>query len=221
MTRLDPTSRRILAAFPTRRSSGHARLRWLTTPLRAVEQLVPREGVIVDFGCGHGLFSLLLAMESPGRRVVGVDIDREKIQAGRAAVGELDLLDRVELSVVEHGWCPTDPFDAFVCNDVLYLMGHERATEVITAACDLVTPGGRVVIKEIGPTPSWKARVNDAQERLATQVLRITDGDRLEVLAPEVIEAPMRERGFAVRRDRLDRGYPHAHLAIIGERPRA
>ena len=49
--------------------------------LAFVERLVPRNGFIVDLGCGHGLFACLLREASAGRRVLGIDLDPKKIDA--------------------------------------------------------------------------------------------------------------------------------------------
>ena len=38
-----------------------------------------RAKVIVDVGCGHGLFAQLLAGQIPKRRVIGFDLDAHKI----------------------------------------------------------------------------------------------------------------------------------------------
>ena len=57
-------------------------LRFLICPFRRVEAAVPKSGVVVDIGCGYGLFANLLAMRSGTRNVLGYDID-----AARSCVG--------------------------------------------------------------------------------------------------------------------------------------
>ena len=107
----DQSIKEILSAYAEPRVRAHAWGRALSAPLRAVEELIPRSGTVLDFGCGHGLFSFILAATSPDRHVVGVDIDAAKIQSARAAAHELGVADRVELSVIEPGWLPSGPID--------------------------------------------------------------------------------------------------------------
>ena len=63
----------------------HVAGRWRTCPFAAVEPHVPKAGRIMEIGCGHGLFSLYLALQSPERSVTGVDVDADKIPVARRA----------------------------------------------------------------------------------------------------------------------------------------
>ena len=60
-------------------------LRWFLTPYSQMAKHLPRSGVIYDYGCGHGMFGLALAQQSPERNVVGVDHDLVRIQAAQVA----------------------------------------------------------------------------------------------------------------------------------------
>jgi len=66
----------------------------------AIEAEVPRRGRVLDLGCGHGLFSLLLAATSPERQVTGVDVDGDKLGLARRAAEALGL-DNVRFRRVE------------------------------------------------------------------------------------------------------------------------
>ena len=67
---------------------AHVRVRWATCPFRAVAAEVPASGRILEVGCGHGLLSLHLALTSPTREVLGVDVDDDKLKAGRTAAAK-------------------------------------------------------------------------------------------------------------------------------------
>ena len=43
-------------------------------------ELVPREGKILDLGCGYGFMSYMLSFTSPSRKITGVDHDAGKIR---------------------------------------------------------------------------------------------------------------------------------------------
>ena len=221
MRRPDPTARRVLDAYaeagPVARV--HSVGRWWSCPFDLVEAVLPRSGRVLDFGCGHGHFSMYLAMMSPDRDVFGIDIDDAKIEIGRSVVSRAGFGGRVELQAVESGWRPgAEEFDVVVANDVLYLMGVESATSLLDSIAVALRPGGRAVIKEMGDSPRWKHRLNVVQEHLSTRVLRITEGTTVEVLTAGQIESPLRGQGLRVEARRMDRGYPHAHLAFIADR---
>jgi len=219
--RPDPLTRQALRSYADLGFRGrlHTWARAISCPFDQVEALVPRSGDILDLGCGHGLFSIILGLGSPDRRVHGVDIDADKVVIGRRAVTDAGLDDRVALEVVAPDWRPSRQYSGVACNDVLYLLGRERAQDLLSGVAASLAPGAVAVVKEVGETPGWKHTVNELQERLATQVLRYTAGDHLEVLAIADIEAPFDAAGLRVRRVPMDAGYLHAHVAVVAERP--
>jgi len=219
--RPDPVARRVLDAYAAagRRARLHTTLRWWTCPFDAVERLIPSDATVLDVGCGHGHFDMYLALTAPGRHVLGIDIDSAKVSIGTSVLTRAGLGGRVELRAVRPEWRPEpSSFDAVVVNDVLYLMGRETAAEVLATSAQAVRPGGVVVVKEVGTSPAWKRRLNAAQEQLATRVLHITAGADLDVLPEALIESSLSAAGLDVVSHRLDRGYPHAHVAVVGTR---
>jgi 2-polyprenyl-3-methyl-5-hydroxy-6-metoxy-1,4-benzoquinol methylase len=212
----DPSSRLALAAYRDEALStrAHTRIRWHSAPFAQVETLLPSEGQILDLGCGHGLFTIFLALRSPQRRIEAVDIDVAKVAAADRASKVAGVADRVEVTAVSREWLPEPArYDAVVINDVLYLMGARRAEVVLAAAAAALRPGGVLVIKEIRENPRWKYRVNAVQERISTSVTRITEGDHLEVLPEAWIEERIAAAGLEFTRHALDARLPHAHVA--------
>src|SRR5688572_13817432 len=63
----------------------YATLRWRFCPYEEMNALLPREGTLIDVGCGEGLFANYLAASEPRRRVIGVDANAKRIrQAAKA-----------------------------------------------------------------------------------------------------------------------------------------
>lgn len=214
-------ARAVLAAFADEgaRERLHTSVRWWTCPFPQIAGLVPDQGRVLDLGCGHGHFSMYLALRSPGLEILGVDIDADKIEIGSAAIVRAGLAGRVTLRRIDDEWLPSPAsFEAVVTNDVLYLMGHSRARTALTAMAAAVRPGGTLVVKEMAATPRWKYRVNRVQEHLATGVLGLTKGAAVQVLAEEEIAGPLRSAGLDVTRIPMDRGYLHPHAAFVGGR---
>jgi cyclopropane fatty-acyl-phospholipid synthase-like methyltransferase len=211
------TARRAYASesFGTR---VHTALRWRTCPFREVADEVPRHGEILDAGCGHGLLSLYLAAQAPQRRVTGIDIDDEKLAVARRAANAAHLDARVMFQHITAGWKPDARWDAIVEVDMLYLLGRERAADWLRTAAAALEPGGRLVVKELDVTPSWKARWSQFQELLATRVMRITEGEELELIPRDDVVAAMQDARLTVNTRRLDRGRLHPHYVAVGTR---
>ncbi len=201
---------------------AHIALRWFSCPFPAVAAAVPRHGRILDLGCGHGAFSLFLALDAPARVVHGVDVDVDKIDAARRAAEGLE--ERVSFEAVPMSWRPAPAagdggWDGIVVVDVLYLLGAEGALALVDAAAAALAPGGTLVVKEIDTTPRWKYRLAVGQELAATRVAKVTEGDHVDFVDPAQLASSMRAAGLDVARRRIDRGYPHPHLLLVGTRP--
>jgi 2-polyprenyl-3-methyl-5-hydroxy-6-metoxy-1,4-benzoquinol methylase len=196
----------------------HAWGRWFSCPFEAVSREVPALGRILEIGCGHGLFSAHLAMTSPDRRVVGIDISPEKIVAAREIAHGLSLRDgrRFEVRLTAPGVVPVGPWDAIVIVDVLYLMPPAEQRALLETAAREIAPGGRLIIKEMSDQPRWKVAFNRFQETLSVKVFRITTGQGLHFVPPEEVVAWLKSAGLAVvSSKRLDRGSLHPHHLVV------
>jgi 2-polyprenyl-3-methyl-5-hydroxy-6-metoxy-1,4-benzoquinol methylase len=217
-----PAARRAIDLYDDapRGDRFHVRLRWWTCPFPAIEARVPATGRVLEVGCGHGLLSLYLALSGPDRIVTGVDIDEHKIAlatqaAGRLRSGEADAA----FGVVEPDGFAEGRYDAIVIADVLYLLGGDARQALLAACVDHLADGGVLLLKETDRVPRWKGAITVAQERLATEVLRITEGEEVSFAPPSEFVDQLREAGLDVTTERVDRGYLHPHLLIVARAP--
>ena len=195
---------------------AHVLVRWATCPFRAVAAELPESGSILEVGCGHGLLSLHLALTSAGRKVTGIDVDRDKLDAATAAADRVGLAAAFE--AVEGADLPEGPWDGIAIVDVLYLLDAGAQRALLRACAERLAPGGVLAVKEMAPVPRWKARWNVVQETAAVKLLGITAGEELTFLPPLELASAMAEGGLEVRDRPLHRGYPHPHHLIVGRR---
>ena len=207
----------------------HATVRWWSAPLPRVEAALPPAGRVLGIGCGHGLFSAYAALAAdrsgPGRSVVGVDIDADKIALARRLAAGLDGVD-LTFRVAESGAVPVGPWDAIVIVDVLYLLPAAAQRALLTEAAGRLAPDGVLLVKEMSPTPRWKAAWNRGQETLAVSVLGITEREgagpdgapAFDFVDPATMAGWLGAQGLWTARQRLDRGRLHPHHLLLARR---
>jgi 2-polyprenyl-3-methyl-5-hydroxy-6-metoxy-1,4-benzoquinol methylase len=201
---------------------AHVRVRWATCPMRAVAAAVPPAGRVLEVGCGHGLLSNHLALESGARHVLGIDVDRPKIDAGNAAARRGGQEGRCRFEVSPPGDLPDGPWDCIAIVDVLYLLPADVQRDLLRSCAAGLGPGGMLVVKEMAPTPRWKAAWNRCQEALAVRLLGITVGEgRFTFVPPEELAAWMAGDGLVAGHRPLHRGYPHPHHLVVGRKDAA
>lgn len=197
----------------------HTRLRAWSAPLEAVVEALPREGSLLDVGCGHGLISNEVALRSPLARVLGVDLSETKIASARASVGERV---NVEFRVAALESVPESGFDAVSLIDVLYLVPEGSWTSFLGNCLAKLRPGGIFVLKEIGTEPRWKFLRLKLQEFMSTRILRITQGDTMHFESEDQLKERLSGLGFEdVTLLPLDSGYASPHLLLTARRPLA
>lgn len=187
------------------RTRIHALLRFLSCPFRRVLRHLPREGRLLDVGCGHGVFLVLAAMR--GMRATGVDPDTRKIRR----TGGVEM-------VIGYDPVVRGRFDAVSIIDVLYKIPIEQWDPLLTRARERLVEGGILLVKEQDPTARIKNSWNAAQEWVAAQ-LRLTLGEAFSYEPPAVFAARLERLGLRdVRVLPVDRGYPHPHILYIARR---
>ena len=219
-----PAARRVMGLWETAERSGrlHATARWWSAPFAELELEVPLAGDILEIGCGHGVFSTYLAVTSTARRVLGVDIDADKIELARRVTAQLEPGEaHVRFEALPSGSVPRidGGWRSIVFADVLYLLGPERRTALLAECVDALAPGGLLVVKEVDTRPRIKAGLAQAQELIATKVLRITDGHTLDFASSEELAALLVELGLSTMAKRIDHGYLHPHCVVLGTKP--
>lgn len=215
---LDDAGRRTLALYRQERWRVrlHASVRWRTCPFAAVAAAVPAAGRVLEIGCGHGLLSVYLALESGDREVWGTDVDGAKIgcAAGVARRSGANL----RFLPAASGELPQGPWDAIALVDVLYLMSPPDQEQLLRRAAALLGAGGVLIVKEMASQPAWKFTLMRLQELAAVRLLRITAGATLSFVPPAFASSWLDSAGLTVESRPVDAGYPHPHHLLVGRR---
>lgn len=133
--------------------------RWAVFPHELVSKSVPDEGLIYDLGCGYGIFSLYLALQSPRREIEAIDFSERRVASGQRAVARL-ALKNIAFKKGDVFQFPLRSARAVILNDFLHhLPFWEDQQKLLARACAALEPGGRLVVVDVAPRPFWKFRL--------------------------------------------------------------
>ncbi|TME94866.1 MAG: class I SAM-dependent methyltransferase [Chloroflexi bacterium] len=183
--------------------------------LAFIERYVPRTGFIVDLGCGHGLFACVLREASDTRRVLGIDLDPDKIEIARGAIRDTQWL-RFEVGDIVADAPPK--CDAVTIVDVLYLLPFEAQERVLRNVASALGEGGPLIVKAQERRTDARYVLTYAQE-LVTVGLGFTRGGRERFFFPSREDAlAMFERaGFAIEVVDMPRR-PYTDVLYLGRK---
>jgi SAM-dependent methyltransferase len=184
-------------------------------PLLEVEAYFPKRGKALDLGCGNGFFSSLLKLGSPGRTVVGMDLDPKKIGQAKRLEKRFEGLRFDEGNIAE---APFPPADMVSLIDVLYLIPFDAQERILRRAYDALRPGGRLLLKDMDTRPRWKYAWNSFQETISVRIVGFTLGSRFYFRSRADYARLLESIGFKVEAVPLDRRQCYPHILFVGRK---
>jgi 2-polyprenyl-3-methyl-5-hydroxy-6-metoxy-1,4-benzoquinol methylase len=134
-------------------------IRFWTSSFVQIEESVPKNGKILDLGCGYGIFGNYLALSSGKRRIIGVDTDRNKVESANKNISNASFL------VGDATRKKINNLNAITILDVLHhLNSYEDQEKLIESCRRMLIRGGSLIISDVNNTPFWKlilARLTD------------------------------------------------------------
>ena len=181
-----------------------ARIRFFTAPYRQLVSFVPVQGLTIDLGCGYGIFSNLLGLLSPERKILGLDLDAYKIRYANRGFANVECRpgDITKLDL--------PPADAILLVHVLHHLNSYQEQEVLLQACfKKLKNGSKLIIAEIDSHPTIKFLL----ARIADFVLY--PGDKIYYRQPNDLRALLEQLDFKVEIKRWHAGTPFSHIGYI------
>ena len=172
------------------RTRWYVRLRPSILPFGAIDRCLPREGLILDVGCGYGVLTNMLALGAPHRFLVGVDSDAGRIATAQGTVGERR---NVAFLVGDALGLPCRHYAGIVLTDFLHHLPLPAQDDFLRQVSDALEAGGVMAVREVGDSPRWKHTMSHLADRL------LYPRDRVNYRRPVELVATLRSLDFDVR----------------------
>lgn len=191
----------------------HAWIRLHTCPFLAIEELVPKKGVIVDYGCGHGLFAHLLWHSSQQRVIYGFDIHQRKIE-------EADKTQKNGKRIIffddqNNAAALVKEADCIVVLDVLCYLSDQERRELLENFYHQFNSKTILVIKDINKSLSLKYLWTYLQEMLFVKLLKVTRARELNFFESKYLFKLLQDIGFTVEKKDISKGYLYPHTLFV------
>lgn len=152
-----------------------------------IEALLPREGHILDIGCGYGFLSCMLSWTSRRRMIDAIDYDEEKIEIASHgyAVGE-----QLRFMAMDALSLPAEKtYDGIVLLDVLHYLSTDQQDKLLDKICSLLNPGGVFVFRDGLADESGRIRGTQLSEYFSTRLFRFNKTtQKLHYVTPDVLQ---------------------------------
>jgi glycosyltransferase involved in cell wall biosynthesis len=206
-----PASPRVLTRYSSVRSASQGTrffllLRWLLTPYWQMAKHLPRSGAIFDYGCGHGMFGLALAQQSPDRKIIGIDHDLARIAIAKQASRDLTNVefssDRYFLGK-EAATLQDYRAKGIALIDVMHYFEPSTQEANLRYAYDQLDQNGVLIFREVDPHGGAASSWNKLYEKIATSIgFTKSAEERLYFRSKEEWLDLLREIGFKARAER-------------------
>jgi len=161
-----------------------------------INDIIPRQGIITDIGCGYGFMSVMLALTSDKRMVTGIDYDEDKIITAQNCTEDLENL-RFVLEDIYAKQLPAS--DVFLLMDVLHYMSEDKQADLLKKCFGSLNENGMIMVRDA-----------DADLRNRTTGTRITEffsiqlgfnktKEKLSFVSGQMIRTLATRHGFNVR----------------------
>ena len=123
----------------------YAFLRFLILPIAKIEQYIPKEGNILDIGCGYGLTSFYLALNSSKRFVLGLELNQNRV----ILASKINHLKNLRFQTANLTGNIKKTFDVILAVDLLPHLSKSDQMKLIIDASKLTKSGKLLIIKDI------------------------------------------------------------------------
>lgn len=141
----DKYSKEIIDLYSvTEYTRNFVKFRFWFGPLHELNKLVPKKGLILDLGSGEGILANFLAISEPKRRMIGVEINKNRIKEATKGIKNIKFINGSALSV------KLPRADTIIVSHVFHHLGSRQRQEKLIKRCfSVLKRHGKLIVAEV------------------------------------------------------------------------
>lgn len=132
-------------------------LRLQMLPLMEMDEALPKEGKIVDVGCGRGHVCAFLSMISKKRKIIGVDSNSRLINEAKKIKSNNEKLSFEKKNIFNYN---LGEIDGAIMSDFLHHLSYNEQEVIIKNIYKNLKKNGTLVIKEIDADEKIRSKLS-------------------------------------------------------------
>jgi 2-polyprenyl-3-methyl-5-hydroxy-6-metoxy-1,4-benzoquinol methylase len=181
--------------------------------LDEIGQYLPERGCVLDIGCGFGLFSLYYARRHPQLEILGIDQSASRIAMAQDAGRALGLHNAGYEVGNAASLTLARPFDCVYMLDLIHHLPPAAVRPLLAQLHALLTPGGRLLIKDVDTRPRYKHWFTWLLDKLMDRRAPVRYWPQAE------LTAALNETGFRTFHHAMIDYLPYPHVLYIAQKP--
>ena len=163
------------------------------------DSMLPDSGQITDIGCGMGQMDFMLSMYKPGRGILGIDYDDEKITVAQHCWLN-KCLGGLSFRCEDASQAELPESDAFIISDMMHYLSAEKQLELIRRCAAKLKSGGLILVRDSDSENAEGQKITALSEVFSTKILRFnrTEGE-LSFISQSRMEEIARETGLSMK----------------------
>ena len=159
---------------------------------RLFHELLPKQGKLLDAGCGYGFMTYMLQFAAPERQITGVDYDEEKIETASHCLSANEHVHFYFSDILQF---PFEKYDGIVLSDILHYLSPEKQREAVEKCIRHLNRNGILLIRDGNKDLKTRHRGTRFTEFISTRFsgFNKTSGEGLSFLSGNFIREIAKE----------------------------